>query len=253
MTSKITDGTGKDPLWAKIAGILSTHGYENEASIAQEIYGGKRKKQPNELNRLASCILEVQKRLLDDSHLPIMEGIYRAALELQPTQYQSLQGLGMTLYRQGKLDEAEEIGHRILALRGHDSLASLLFGLLNAERGNHSDAVQFFRQIIREMPKHAVSWGGIAISSENLEVGRIYVESMKEIVKDVASWIQIGITLFDLRRYDDSEDVFKFITKLDPSNREGWRGLGRSLMLQGEKEKAKEALKKIGLFESEEP
>jgi Flp pilus assembly protein TadD len=75
-----------------------------------------------------------------DGKLDESIGLYRQALEVDPTYQDPLHGLGMALMNHGRLDEAAETARRLLEIDSDDVLAHTSLSMIYHAQGRIEEA-----------------------------------------------------------------------------------------------------------------
>jgi Tfp pilus assembly protein PilF len=105
---------------------------------------------------------------LDDDRLNEAERAFRTALQVNGTNAEALNGLGLTLAKRGRTAEAKEDFERAIALRRDYSQAINNLGVLYMQQGKVNDAISAFTYGIRVAPNEDILY---------LNLGRTYVQT----------------------------------------------------------------------------
>jgi Tfp pilus assembly protein PilF len=107
---------------------------------------------------------------LDANRLAAAEAAFRKALELDQTNAEALNGLGLALAKQGHVPEGQERFKRAIAIKRDYSDAINNLGVSYAQQGKLDDAISAFDYGIRVAPNEDILY---------LNLGRLYVQSGK--------------------------------------------------------------------------
>ena len=169
--------------------------------------------------------------------------------------YRRLMDKGNSLALAGKLEEAESVLRKSLALRSDypDTHANLAY-VLN-ETGRHVEAIEHCREALAVESRFAEAhnnWGNALVKlnrlQEAVERYRLAVAARKKY--DVAH-VNLGRTLTRLGRYEESLAYFTRAAEAAPESVAARTGLGRSLMKLGRLSRARLAFLEAAALDSE--
>jgi Tfp pilus assembly protein PilF len=174
--------------------------------------------------------------------------LFRAALRTSPSSEIARNNLGMALYNQGRLDEAEREYRAALGLspKAIPPLANL--GILLEKRGDVAGAKAAYEEVLRRVPTHAVSAvhlarfqaaeGDRAGAARRLDA--LFAaggESYEALVERADLWLQEG-------HPEKALPLLEKAVRRFPDWAKGWSALARAHSALGDNEKAAEAARR---------
>lgn len=196
---------------------------------------------------------------------------YRAAAELEPTNFQAQYLHALSLQLLNKFPEAVRVYLKALAIRKDDFNANLNLGTTYLQLGEPREAVPFIERAVAINPKDGAARTNLGAAygaldrhddaiveyvqaAELIELtgplllnlansyGRVgrYDEMVNTLGQLIAveptavASERLGAGLFNLRRYDESLAAFRKAVEIDPNHYPAWNGVGVCLMNQWE-------------------
>jgi predicted O-linked N-acetylglucosamine transferase (SPINDLY family) len=142
----------------------------------------------------------------------------------------------------GRLEEAESMGHQILAADpGHSDTINLL-GLIACRRGDFQAASALFRQAIETQPKSAPFYNNLSVALNalgNLEAAEDAARFAAELAPDyVEAWFNLALVRGNQEKLDEAAAAYRMAIKLKGDSVAAWTNLGNILKRQGRIEEA---------------
>ncbi len=139
---------------------------------------------------------------LFNSNDPLDVKIYQEtlAIELDPTNDAAYNNLGLALFGQGKLDEAEEALKKAIQLNDRRSQACYNLGMVLEKEGKLEEAAQFYNQAVTIDPKNA------------------------------SAHYYLGIYLYHTENFDEAVTAFRQAVQIDPQFTDAYYNLAYTLL-----------------------
>lgn len=150
---------------------------------------------------------------------------------------------------EGRLDDADELARKILAISPNDRQALLLLGIVNAKKPNPAVAIPALRQVLESDPESfdAAFWLSIVFR----KIGRLPdALLMAEKAADLNptsehAHNQLGMCQLDMGSAQDAVRSFSEAARLDPETAPFFDNLGRALQAIGRYEDAILAYRRV--------
>lgn len=173
--------------------------------------------------------------------------LYTEAINLEPNSDDAWTGLGVTLRRQGKPEEALKYLEKATKLNSHNDKAWSNRGITLCELKRYDESLPFYDRAIKENLKNHWAYFGKAnalMQLERLDEALIAYQKVTEIAPDYTdAWMWMGyLLLTNTKRYQEALNAFGRITKDSPSL--GWRLYGDTLSKLQRPEEARNAYEK---------
>lgn len=140
------------------------------------------------------------------------EQSFRTALQLDPTNYFALLGLGRFLMRQGDLDEAIEIVQSAVGVYPQDGWFLAQLGDMYLRKGDYDRAEQLVRRGIAMAPDNILAYRTLSavLFAKDDTLGAIAaVQRGLQIRPDPTLYSNLGTAYFSLGQYPQSVDAFE--------------------------------------------
>ncbi|MCF4967724.1 toll/interleukin-1 receptor domain-containing protein [Nostoc sp. CMAA1605] len=179
---------------------------------------------------------------------------YRQALNIDPNFAKAHNGLGNTLYDQGKLEKA--IASYRQALKFDPSYAKAYYNLGNTlyDQGKVEEAIASYRQVLNIDPNYAKAHNnlGLALYAQKKleEAIASYRQALKFDSNDVYAHCNLGIALSDQGKVEEAIASYRQALNIDPNFTKAHNNLGIALYNQG---KIEEGIKEIEVAVTLEP
>ena len=146
------------------------------------------------------------------------------------------------LHRQGQLDTAEALYRRVLQRDSRQIEALHFLGVLNSQRGRHSDAVEWIRQALDIDPRYADAWnnmGNVLAALDRWdEAADAYRRASELAPANPSARCNYGVMLLRSRRFAEAAAAFRQAIALAPDLVEAYFNLGKTLAAEGRYESA---------------
>jgi tetratricopeptide (TPR) repeat protein len=150
----------------------------------------------------------------------------------------TMNGLGVAVWRQGRLAEAEEIYRRALGIKPEDFRIWTNLGLVLAEQNRKAEAAESFRAALRLKPDLFTARMnlGIALSDlGNFEEAMNWLLAALQLCPDSAEAMQnVGMNLSRQGRWGEAIAYYEQAARLQPDNPEVHRSLAYVLLGAGD-------------------
>jgi Tfp pilus assembly protein PilF len=133
---------------------------------------------------------------------------FQRAIELDPGYANAHRALGITLYREGRLQDAARAYERAIQLAPDDVAAHHNFGVLSQSQGKIEDAIAHYREALRFDDKHADSHYGLALAFRAQGNAADAARHYRAALQSVPEWRDVLIDL-----------AWLLATTADPSTR----------------------------------
>ncbi|HEY3988461.1 MAG TPA: tetratricopeptide repeat protein, partial [Acidobacteriaceae bacterium] len=154
---------------------------------------------------------------------------YQKALQLEPANDRASIGLAKSYEKLNQPEKAEAVYKQAIALRpnywrGYDQLGGFYF-----RTANYAKAEQMFRTATEKDPQSFRSYSNLAAAlvSEEKDVQAVAALKKSLGLHPIAeAYVNLGITLFRLRRFDEAAEQFRKSIQLAPDVYDKWSSLG---------------------------
>lgn len=167
-----------------------------------------------------------------------------------PSAIAALLTLAETQRQNGRLDEADVVCARVLAMEPGHARALHMRGLLAYDRGRPADALGYYRQALAVAPTVAAIHDGLAEAhralAQPLEAERHY-RRVSELRPTAVTLLNLGNALMALDRPADAAGVYRSALYLDANLPEIYNGLGNALAALGQRQAADAFTRAIAL------
>ena len=154
-----------------------------------------------------------------------------AALSRQALQY----------FKDGRLQEAEDVCQRILQKKKHSG-ALLILGWIAHQKHEFEEAVERYQQYLSLKPKDAEARYTLGLALAELQRWEDAIEAYQQVLTinadDVVTIIKMGNVFHTLNRWPKSIALYEEALALQPDNVQVHRHLGASLQKSGQMKKA---------------
>jgi tetratricopeptide (TPR) repeat protein len=162
------------------------------------------------------------------------EGLYRKIIALQPNEADALHLLAMVAHQQGHYDEAERGARRAIAACGRPvGQFSNTLGNALAAQGRAVEALQCFEESIALRPEDAAAHKNLAdllsVLERHDEAAAHYEKVLQLNPGDVSAHNNMGGVFLQRRMFQEATECFGRAIKLDPNCAEAYSNLGHSL------------------------
>ena len=166
----------------------------------------------------------------------------RDYLRHDPDNAEEVSNLAFTVQQQGRLDEADEIFRKALALaKDNPMLLHSLKGLLATERCSEEDRAEFRAALLQNPGMWVIE---VTVATNLIERGK--VDQAQQILDDILDvfadkpnvWSDIGAALVTVGRYQEAERVLTRALELDPESAPALNNLGNIYMFTGRLDQA---------------
>ncbi|NDD59148.1 MAG: tetratricopeptide repeat protein, partial [Chlamydiae bacterium] len=135
--------------------------------------------------------------------------------------------------RNSNLDSAELYLKQALRLQSNNPHVLRLFGVIFAQRGKYSDALEYLNKSLKILPKNSLALSNLgnvflALKQYNNALDA-YDRSLKIDPKYNEGWSNKGNALYELKRYDEAITHYDKALSLKPDYAEGWFNKGQTL------------------------
>ena len=142
------------------------------------------------------------------------DAAYREILAAEPLEAQAMHGLGMILFRAGRIEDALEYLAASTRERPHETTFAINYAVVLGTQGRHAQAAEILRAVIAADPA------------------------------SVSAHDNYGIVLDKLHKLKEAQSAFRKVVELDPNYFEGLLHLGISLRHTGQKNESLHYLQK---------
>lgn len=115
--------------------------------------------------------------------------------------------------------------------------------------GEPARAAEAFRRAISLAPDYPEAWYNLGVSLGNGgdPAGSVnaFLEAVRRKPDYAEAWINLGVAYGKLKRYPPAIEAFRSALKADADNREAWFNLGAVSLLQGDRDRALEAHRRL--------
>ncbi len=222
-------------------GILLQEGFN---AVNDEIDKGNLDAAEAELRNIASRYPEIKMPQYNELLAKVYElksdpaavvETWKEAVDAFPRNSQFKATLGFKLFQSGRLEEAEELGRRIIDADDKSSQGFILLGSIEEERHNKEKALEYFEKAARLEPNNvqlkislARSLAGTGQQEKALGICQEILddETITDNPKNAEVLSSIGILLTEINRLDQALKVLKQASSMDESNPLAWNYLG---------------------------
>ncbi len=154
------------------------------------------------------------------------------AVQLDPTQALAHRKLGQVLAIVGRGEDADESFGEFFDKRPEDGQIAIGANLL--KEGETDQAIDVFREVIRQNPKNVNAMRFLAITywkekKEKMDDAEALLRRVVEIAPDFAGgWINLAMVLVERNKFLDAIHSYQQATALEPGNPAAWGGLGNA-------------------------
>jgi protein O-GlcNAc transferase len=148
----------------------------------------------------------------------------------------------LSLHRQGRLPEAEDLYRGVLKAEPNHSGALHHLGVLKAQQGNPDEAIRLIRLAVERAPRSAEAHNDLGVA---LEVANRHAEAVPCYERALAlrsdypqASFNLGNALQALERHDEAISRFERALEVVPSHAEAHNNLGKSLFALGRHQQA---------------
>ena len=181
----------------------------------------------------------------------------RRALDLNPSYPQALNSLGIALYQNGEIAEAETKFLEAIRLDGGFVGALLNLGRLVEAQGRLDEAVEAYRKAIRSNPNLAsahLALGGALRSSRRPEAALASYQAALALDPEAGEvWLRLSDTYFEIERFDEALKSCRKAVALCPGMAMASINLGRILLRLDRAEDALRAYERAISLDPEVP
>ena len=146
----------------------------------------------------------------------------------------ALHAQAFSLYREGRIPEADRLYRQILTRNPADGEALYRLALLLFQQRRPADAVAMFDRLLRLAPNLAEAWtdrGGVLQDMGRLPDALASYDRAVALKPDHApAWLNRGIALQSLGRFDGALESFDRVVGLLPRHAAAWRGRASALV-----------------------
>jgi tetratricopeptide (TPR) repeat protein len=162
------------------------------------------------------------------------EGLYRKVIAIQPNEADALHLLGMLAHQRGHFDEAERRVRGAIAARGQPVAEfSNTLGNALAAQGRSDEAVRCFEEAIALRPDDATAHKNLAdvlsVLERHEEAGAHYQKVLQVNPEDASAHNNMGGVFLARKMFREATECFGKAVQLDPNCAEAYSNLGHSL------------------------
>lgn len=144
----------------------------------------------------------------------------------------------LTLMQQGALAEAKPLLEQVCRSDRSDAEALFMLGIANGMLGQHGQAEQAFRQILKLFPQHPDANNNLGLSLEaqgQAEEASVYFAKAVQLAPDNASFVfNYANACESLGKLEQAKELYEKAIALQANYPEAWCNLGNVLQEQGE-------------------
>ena len=154
-----------------------------------------------------------------------------------PIPLSSLDNLGVALERRGRIDEAIDAFHKLLAIKPDYANAHCNLGVALERQGRIDEAISEFREALRIDPFHAgahCNLGAALARQGRFDEAIEHFRKALELKPNYAeAHVNVGGALANRGRFEEAAAHFQKALEIDPRHAEAWSNLGLIAMKLG--------------------
>ena len=170
---------------------------------------------------------------------------FQQAVELNPSYFDALTGLGYAYTLTGRFDEAIATYQQALALQPNSTFALRSLGYVHTQKGDYAGALAAFDRAVAIDPADATAWTsrGLALSA----MGRFnesvasYEKAIQITPTSFYPWFSLGMEYYGAGMYAGAVSAFDAALAIDKRSSEAWNYRGLSLAALGRYQEAIES------------
>ena len=179
------------------------------------------------------------------------ETLWRDTLAKNPSSWMAHNNLGLVLFEQGRMAEAEQEFLETLQLKPDHPEANNNLGVILAGRGQRDAALARYEEAVRLKPNYAEAHNGLAATL--VELGRLeegiahYRQAIRIQPGYAEAYHNLGLALAKAGRLDEAIKSYEQAIRLKPGYVKAHRNLGLLLQQQGRRREARKHLELGGV------
>jgi Flp pilus assembly protein TadD len=150
---------------------------------------------------------------------------------------ENLHALAVSLYEQGRLDEALQPLQQLATLAPHNAQWQAALADIHVRRGRVEQAIAHYRETVRIAPQWAeahCNYGAVLCDAGRLKEAESSLRTAIRLQPVLANGhYNLGLALTQLNRFEEAEDCYRRVLHLDPRNARAHCNLGLVLQYRG--------------------